>query len=697
MSYFKVRTLFSLLLILSIYRQESIGQDIKKEHLGTSINTSYADTKPVISPDGKTLYFTRQYYPDNVKGEKDAQDIYYSSLMNGEWTKAVNIGAPLNDKYPNGVSSISPDGNTMVVLMAYGEKRVTNGVSISKKQGSGWSNPKMLSIKNYYNINPYVDYYLSNNGQGLLLTIQRDDAVGDQDLYISFKINEYQWTEPINLGTTINSERAEFAPFLAADNKTLFFSSEGHGSYGSSDIFYSKRLDDSWQKWTEPVNLGHTINSEEFEAYYTIPASGEFAYYVSTKGGIDGSKDIFKTTIPYEFSPEPVLLVSGHVLDKKTREPIASEILYESLTTNKELGTASSEERNGAYKIVLPRGYAYRYVPVAEGYIGIPQYLNVEHITEYHEMENNLFLVPIEPGQVVPFHDLLFEEISAESAPESLRELRRILALMQDHPGLQIELTDFTNDLKRGQDNLALSIERAWTVKHYLLNNGVHTDRIVHKGLGSTVPFNDPDVILKNDVNPMNRIELKILSLDWSQPSAKDRDNDGIDDENDQCPDQAGPYSLQGCPDSDGDTVPDHKDDCPDTAGSPKNKGCPVISVAVQEVFDEALEGIAFESGKDIIKPTSFVVLDKVVDVLKKHSDFQMKVSGHTDSQGNDHHNLRLSEKRAEATKQYLVGKGISSDRLEAMGYGETKPIADNNTREGRATNRRVEFEVVFE
>jgi outer membrane protein OmpA-like peptidoglycan-associated protein len=684
-------------MIFLAFGQSGASQDIVKENLGAYINTSYADTKPVISPDGKTLYFTRQFYPGNVKGVKDAQDIYYSTYIDGTWTRAVNIGAPLNDKYPNGVSGITPDGNTMLVLNAYDDNTIKNGVSVSKRQGSGWSTPKMLTINNYYNINPYVDYFLSNNEQALLLTIQTDDAVGDQDLYISFRINEYQWTEPINLGTTINSEKAEFAPFLAADNKTLFFSSEGHGSYGSSDIFYSKRLDDSWQKWTDPINLGHTINSEAFEGYYTIPASGDFAYYVSTKGGIEGSKDIFKTSIPYEFLPDPVLLVSGHVLDKKSRKPVECEIQYAALQADVENGIANSDSYNGAYKIVLPRGNAYRYVPVSEGYIGIPQYLNVGEIEEYHEMENNLFLVPLESGQVVPFHDIFFEGTTAETSYDSKDELLRILEIMQDNPGIQIEITGYTSDLKHGQDNLALSIERAWSVKHFMLNNGVHTERMVHRGLGSTVPFNDHDILLKEGIDPMNRIELRILSLDWSAPPAEDRDNDGIDDEHDACPDQSGPFSLQGCPDSDGDTVPDHKDQCPSTTGSPKNNGCPILSKTVLKVFDEALEGIVFESAKEVIKPSSYKVLDKIVDIMNKNSDFKLKISGHTDNQGNDRENLNLSDKRALATKQYLMDKGISADRLESIGYGETKPIADNKTAQGRAVNRRVEFKVVFE
>jgi len=688
----------SIFFILSIcVIQITVAQDIVKENLGASVNTSFADTKPIISPDGKTLYFTRQFYPDNVKGIKDAQDIYYSSSINGQWTQAMNIGQPLNDKFPNGVSAITPDGNTILVLNAYKDKSITNGVSMAKKQGSGWSYPKMLNIKNYYNISQYVDYFISNNEQQLLLSIERDDAVGDQDIYVSFRMDDYQWTEPISLGATINSEKAEFSPFLAADNKTLFFASEGHGSYGSSDIFYTKRLDDSWQKWTEPVNLGYTINSEEFEAYYTIPASGDFAYYVSTKGGIENSKDIFRTTIPYEFSPDPVLLISGHVMDKKSRKPVGCKIEYSSLLEKSEMGNANSEDHNGAYKLVLPRGFAYRYRPVSEGYFGISQYLNVKNITEYLEMENNLFLVPIETNQVIPSHDIFFKEISADISPDSNEELNRILKLMQEYPGLQIEITGFTNDMKRGQDNLSLSIERAWSVKHYLLNNGIHTSRMVHKGLGSTIDFNDRDISLKEGIDPMNRIEIKILSLDWQEPTTEDSDHDGIDDENDECPDESGPFSLNGCPDGDGDTVPDHKDECPNTAGNPKNNGCPVISEVVQRVFDEALEGIVFESGKDIIKASSFEVLDKVISVLDKYPEYNLKISGHTDSQGNDMNNLTLSSKRALATMQYLIDKGIDESRIESMGYGETKPIADNSTAEGRTANRRVEFQVVFE
>lgn len=505
---------FLLVGCLSLGIFTSFAQEIVRENLGSSINTSFADTKPVISPDGKTLFFARQFHPGNTNGEKDAQDIYYSRNLNNEWTNAINIGSPLNDRYPNGVSAITPDGNTLLILNAYDGKEVRNGVSISHREGNYWSHPKMLEIKNYYNHSDYVDYYISNNEQELLLTIEREDAFGDQDLYVSFRIDEYNWTEPVNLGHQINTHKAEFSPFLAADNKTLFFASEGHGSYGSSDIFYSKRLDDTWQNWSDPVNLGTDINSNGFEAYYTIPASGDCAYYVSDRGGIEGSKDIFKATLHYKFNPDPVFLIAGHVINNKTRKSLQAEIKYHGISENDEYGLAMSEKYDGSYAIVLPRGTAYRYWPVAEGFYGIPQYMDATTLDEYKEVANNLYLFPIEPGQTFPIHEIIFSDTTDTFKPEASFELERFLDLMKTNPGLQIEITGFTNVFDKGQDNLILSESRAYAVVKYLLDNGIEKGRLIYKGMGNRMYLNDNIKVFRN-LDAINRMEIKILSTVW--------------------------------------------------------------------------------------------------------------------------------------------------------------------------------------
>lgn len=173
-----------------------------------------------------------------------------------------------------------------------------------------------------------------------------------------------------------------------------------------------------------------------------------------------------------------------------------------------------------------------------------------------------------------------------------------------------------------------------------------------------------------------------------------DTDGDGVIDKDDQCPNEAG--SLNGCPDTDGDGVKDADDLCPDVAGIAANKGCPEIDEEVKKVLAQALSGIQFESGKDVIKRTSYPILDNVLKVMNDHPEYKLEISGYTDNTGRAESNLSLSDRRAKVTRQYLVDKGIDGDRMTAKGYGIASPIADNNTAAGRAKNRRVEFKVVF-
>ncbi|MFO7616388.1 MAG: OmpA family protein [Bacteroidales bacterium] len=175
-----------------------------------------------------------------------------------------------------------------------------------------------------------------------------------------------------------------------------------------------------------------------------------------------------------------------------------------------------------------------------------------------------------------------------------------------------------------------------------------------------------------------------------------DSDGDGIPDAEDRCPDAPGPKELRGCPDSDGDGIPDIDDKCPTVAGIIENKGCPPVKEEEKKVFDEALRGIHFEIDRDMIKAVSYPILDNVVSVMRNNPQYNLEINGHTDSTGSDEHNLDLSQRRARAVREYLVGKGIDPGRLTSNGFGESKPVAPNDTEEGRALNRRVEFKVIF-
>lgn len=178
-----------------------------------------------------------------------------------------------------------------------------------------------------------------------------------------------------------------------------------------------------------------------------------------------------------------------------------------------------------------------------------------------------------------------------------------------------------------------------------------------------------------------------------------DTDGDGLLDKDDKCPYIAGPIKNDGCPyqDTDNDGVLDKDDKCPNTPGPVSNQGCPEIEKEVQEILKTAFDNLEFETGKDIIKQESLPSLTELADVLVKKKEWKLQIAGHTDNVGNDQANLILSKKRAEAVKAFMISKGINAERLTALYFGETQPIGDNNTAEGRQKNRRVEMTIVFE
>ena len=189
-----------------------------------------------------------------------------------------------------------------------------------------------------------------------------------------------------------------------------------------------------------------------------------------------------------------------------------------------------------------------------------------------------------------------------------------------------------------------------------------------------------------------------LAGLDIFQGCA-DGDSDGVQDSEDKCPDTQKGVTVNstGCPaDSDGDGVTDDLDKCPTSVGEVSNNGCPVVKEEVKKRLNFATRGISFETGKAILKPSSFAMLDEIVSILEVYKDYKLKMGGHTDSNGSSETNLKLSQARAEAVKTYLTTKGVEESRIEATGYGEDQPIATNATAAGRAQNRRVALELIL-
>lgn len=482
----------------------------KRFSLGTNINTpEYHESGPVISPDGKTLFFWSMDRPDS----KGLQDIYFSNFDEEfkEWTNGIHLNYPLNDPACNIPLSITPDGSSLLIYRKSDKKNEAD-LALSKKGVSGWEAPKALKIENYNNLGQSsVSGYLGADGKTLILSMYSDKTEGKEDLYVSFFNKEKKtWSEPKNLGKTINTAFAESTPFLAADGLTLYFSTPGMGGLGGDDIFMSQRLDNTWQNWTKPKNLGSIINTNGDDFYFKFPAAADFAYMVSTDSAT-GLKDIYSIKLPESIKPKPVALVSGKAIDQKTQKPVLAHITYQNIETGEEIGSAQADADSGMYSIILPTGNFYGFMAEADGYFAISENLDLKQLSSYKEISKDLILAPIELGMVIRLNNLFFDTGAQVLKKESYPELNRFLKLLNAQPNMKIEISGHTDNVGDKASNLKLSLARAQSVKNYLVSKAIDPNRIVVKGYGSDKPLENNATEAGKKKN--RRVEFIIQSL----------------------------------------------------------------------------------------------------------------------------------------------------------------------------------------
>lgn len=500
-------------IIAEIDIPEFINEDIMKERLSENVNSTYKEYKPLLSPDGKTLYFSRRNHPDNVGGAKDTEDIWYSELDSaGNWQLAKNIGTELNNDGPNFVSSVTPDGKAVLLVLGnqYGKNgKMSAGVSISSNASGSWSKPVALQIEDEYNYSEKANYFLANNRKTLLMSIEREDSQGGRDIYVSFMNADSTWTAPLNLSATINTVGEEQSPFLAPDNETLYFSSNGYSGFGMSDIFMTKRLDDTWTNWSTPENLGPTINSQYEDLFFNIPGNSDYAYY--SQGVSEEDLDIFRVALPVLKRPEPVYIVKGKLLDAKTGEPLQAKIIYEKLPDGVEVGITESNAETGEYEIALPGGELYGIRAEAEGHIA--QNINVDlrdaQEAEYEVGQKDLLLAPIEKEVTLVLNNVFFDFDKAVLKPESSSELNRLAKTLEDNSGVNIEVRGHTDSIGPESYNMNLSERRAQAVADYLMKQGVASERLKVTYFGETEPIATNDTLIGRRKN--RRVEFKII------------------------------------------------------------------------------------------------------------------------------------------------------------------------------------------
>jgi len=494
----------------SIKLQEEPNATYFKENMGTSINSIYNEICPVVSPDGKRLYFTRWKHPDNLGKDKN-QDIWFSRLKDdNSWAKAELFSRPINNEENNAVCGISLNGKTILLNNVYGKDgKMEKGVSVSYLLRTGdFSFPKPLQIINFKNKSEFSEYTLAPNGKILLMTTEMKDSFGGKDIYVSFLRSDDKWTEPKNIGFKVNTGESESTPFIAPDGVTMYFSSSGHVGYGSNDIFLTRRLDDSWLNWSTPENLGAIINTPQWDGYFSVAAQGDYAYFSSVENSI-GAEDIYRIKIPPKIKPLTLIQFSGKIYNEETKEIIDGKILVKSLTSKDSL-FLEFDPYIGDYEFMWPTKDPFTMEVKSKGFISKVERYNYTKETSYKSINKNINLLPLRLDKQYNLPIINFEQSKFEILPETFDELNNIVNILKENINYGILLEGHTDNQGDWNENLKLSLNRVESVRDYLVMKGISNERIQTKGWGGIKPLMSN--MLENRRKLNRRVEFTLFA-----------------------------------------------------------------------------------------------------------------------------------------------------------------------------------------
>ena len=467
------------------------------ENLGSAINTALSEYWPSLTADDSTLTFTTSDRKTNSQ-----EDLYFSTKNHGKWQKAVKIGTPINTQRSEGAQSISADGKTMVFTAClrpdgYG----SCDLYISKKRGNKWSTP--------VNIGPPINGKykesqpsLSANGKKIYFASNRPGGKGKFDIWMS-QLENNRWSNPVNLGDSVNTSLDELAPFIHYDGQTIYFSSEGHLGMGGSDLFISRKTLQG--QWSYAKNLGYPINTHFNEESLIVTADGHLGLFSSNMDGGFGQKDIYLFEIPPKIKPQKTIFIKGLVYNSKNNHPLPANIEISSGVGNTKLNT-ESDELTGEFLSCLPPKKTYAFYVEKKGYMIFSE--------NFLLADSNIFvkipLNPIEIGVTAVLRNIFFEYDSYKLKNESFPELNKLRRFITKN-NLSIEIQGHTDNQGTTAYNQKLSTNRAKTVYEYLIKAGIKKENLEYKGYSFTEPIAPNDTDEGRAKN--RRTQFKILSV----------------------------------------------------------------------------------------------------------------------------------------------------------------------------------------
>jgi outer membrane protein OmpA-like peptidoglycan-associated protein len=452
------------------------------QNLGDSVNSVKSEYYPSITINGSIFVLTR-------RGEGYREDFFECTILpNKKYSKAKLIKGDINLEPSKGAINISQDGEWLIFAgYNFPGGHGDFDLYISYNTPTGWSEPENLGR----NINTEAwesSPSLSPDKRALYFSSNRYGGSGGKDLYVSYRLPNGKWGPAQNMGSLVNTGGDELAPFIHADNATLYFTSDGLQGYGNSDIFLCRKEGDN--KWRAPQNLGYPINTIENEGSLFVAADGKTAFYASDRSDTRGGLDLYTFELRENVRPARTLYVQGKVYDKKTGKGLPSAVELIDNSNQKAVMNVQTDE-TGYYFITLPIGKDYTFTVNRKGYLFFSELYPLSKSIPDSTYKKDIPLQPLEINASLVLKNILFETNSAQLQPISLAEINRLLQLLNENPTLKVQINGHTDNVGKPADNLRLSALRAKSVVDYLVSKGITSGRLSYKGLGETKPRAD--------------------------------------------------------------------------------------------------------------------------------------------------------------------------------------------------------------
>jgi len=647
---------------------------VKIDNMGDAINSPFNEYAPVISADETELIFTSRR-PNTTGGAKDEvdgdfyEDIYISFKEGDSWTKPELI-SEINTETHDACIGLSPDGQKLLIYKdAKGtSNRRVGHIYSSDLKGNKWTAP--IKLGSSVNAEAYQNSAsISGDEQTLYFTSDRPGGYGGIDIYRSSRLPNGEWGEAKNLGPIVNTKEDDDAPFIAADNKTLNFSSKGHDGMGGFDIFTSV-YNEKDSTWTKPVNIGYPLNTADDDIFFVWSADGTRGYFASSRTDSYGGKDLYVLTRPEV--TQYLVILKGKITSAITGKPIAANITVVDNKTNQVKGVFSSNSFSGRYTVILPTGGNYGVSVDADGYLFHSENIDVPIVEQFLEVSKDIALESLTPNSLTNLKNVFFESGKDVINPLSFPELDRLYKVLKNNPELFLEVAGHTDSVGDDNDNLKLSQMRADAIKNYLVNKGIDPKRFFTVGYGEEFPIGPNSTEEGRKMN--RRTEIVIIE------NPKDRK---------LLPKEDGYYYKLKRKRQLEEEIERQRLENERLARmrSEEQKVC----LGLEELSKNTFR-VTFESGKYALSDSVVQQINSIISILRCPNKYLLTVTGHADSIGKAENNLKLSKFRATATRDYLISQGIDKNKLTVAGMGESQPFTSNSTPQGRRLNRRVEF-----